>query len=262
MRKICAAAILLFACSSAQADSSWLDETRAKGDAAFKAGRFAEAYDHWGHLAFLGNPEMEERLGMLMLGPNAKHLKPSQRNRMTGISHIYLAAVGGRPSAMRILSRALRTGSSGARKLPAAAACWAKLPSDAPAISSCVAMTEFREKRSRPACWELSNPEPPTGNHANDGQARARLCLANRTPALYVYGPPPGKTDAMRWSEYQKHGIELISAGDVLSTDFDAFVSGFNSVMVEAIDATRGPGYLKRLEEKIEGAIEARYPSR
>lgn len=242
---------LAFACG-AQAAPLYL-EFRAKGEAAFKARRHAQAQNYWSQAANFGDAVSHEKLGMLLLGPHAKSLGPRIRNQTTGIHHIYLAAVAGRPASMRLLSDALRRGASGAQKLPDAADCWALRPTDSDSINRCVAMTDFRDKRSRPACRDLQG----IGRGA---VAAARLCVANRTPALHVFSPPPGARDMMRASEFAKHGIEIMFAGDVFSEESMAYVAEFNRLTAEAIDATHGAGYLQRLGEQIERAINTKYP--
>ncbi|HEY1042770.1 MAG TPA: hypothetical protein VGE60_02815 [Telluria sp.] len=248
-----AVSLLLAATCGARADS-WLSKLGVQGDTAFRAGHYDQAYKYWSQAAFGGGAEYHEKLGTLLLGPHAKSLKPATRNQESGIRHIYIAAVAGRAPSMRILANALRRGAHGARKLPAAADCWTLASDSRQAINKCIEKTEFNEALSRPSCGDLVFA-------VTDGPARARLCVANRTPALFIFSPPPGERDMMRVREYEKHGIELMFAGDVYSEERIAYVTGFNNATVEAIDAREGTGYLQRLSEKIELAIEARYPT-
>lgn len=220
---------------------------------AFKANRYAEAHKHWSQAALFGDVASHERLGSLLFGPHAKSIKPAVRDSTTGIGHIYLAAMAGLPNAMRTLSVALRQGTSGAQKLPAAARYWGQAPIDKAEINKCVAMTDFRSKRSRPSCREL--------HQIRSGSAAdlALLCVANRTPALQVFTPPPGERDMMRAREYLKHGIELMFVGDVISEEALARTSEFNRHTADAIDARHGAGYAKRVREKVERDVEARF---
>jgi hypothetical protein len=80
----------------------------------------------------------------------------------------------------------------------------------------------------------------------------ARLCLANKTPALLVPGTPPSPIDLRRISEYARYGIEWVITGDVYNGDFEKFRENFNNTIVEAIDAERGRRYLVTLGKQIE----------
>lgn len=60
-------------------------------------------------------------------------------------------------------------------------------------------------------------------------------------------------------AEYLKHGIELMFVGDVISGEALARTSEFNRLTADAIDARHGAGYAKRVSEKVERDVEARF---
>lgn len=226
---------------------------RDAGDRAFKAGKYAKAYDAWlPGAAIDGDSEQQELIANLLLGPHAHAVK---HDRYKGTRFLYLAAIGGRRTAMLSLSDAISKGSFGLKRVPAAAECWSKAPSNMRERGVCVGLTDFDVPRARASCSELPHGAEQGGTNMDAGVARAKLCLANKTPALLVPGPPPGAQDSRRAREYARHGIEWRITGDVYEEDFEHFREKFNATIVEGIEAKRGRGYLERLSKEIEKRI-------
>lgn len=92
----------------------------------------------------------------------------------------------------------------------------------------------------------------------DDGQ----VCLANKTPAFLVPGPPPGRDADERSRLYAQHGIELVVTGDVYEAEFEKYRDEFNSATLAGIEAERGQGYVKKLSDDIEARMSRRYQSK
>jgi hypothetical protein len=88
-----------------------------------------------------------------------------------------------------------------------------------------------------------------------DGAAMARLCLANKTPALLLPGLPPSRQDEARASEYARHGIEWVITGDVYNKQFETFREKFNQTTAESLETRHGRGYLDRLSKEIDARV-------
>ncbi|WP_306396317.1 hypothetical protein [Telluria beijingensis] len=209
----------------------------------------------WRFEADAGDAEKQERLAQLFLGPRGRALKAGPYE---GAHFLLRAATNGRRASMLQLSAALDKGAFGFRKLPDAARCWSRLPAGFEQRLACVSLTDVRDPRARVACTDLIvMREEQLG--ADDGVARARLCLANKTPALLVPGPPPGKRDEERVRLYRRHGIEVSVTGDVYEEAFEKYRNDFNKTMIAGIEAERGPGYLDRLGKDIEASLDRRF---
>jgi len=206
----------------------------------------------WRVAAWEGDARKQERLAELLLDPRARVKKTE---RLEGAHLLLRAAFSGRNKSMLQLAAALRRGDHGFKQLPAASACWSGMPVGFDARLACLRLTDVRDPRTRIHCDELGVMReglPPGGRSAS---AMARICLANRTPALMVAGPPPGKEDSERWRLYARHGIEWQITGDVFDEKFEQFRDEFNRTTVEGIEAERGQGYMKKLSEDIEAKI-------
>lgn len=253
MRKLltlAAGLILLLACCNASADKS-LDEGRQH----FEAGRYTEAYTAWWGGAIRGDSEKQELLANLLLGPHAHALKRIRNPRHDGMRYLYRAAIGGRRTAMLALADASRSGSLGAERRVEAAECWSKMPASLQDKTACVELTKFRNQEARASCAELVLFDGPRVLDKKDGSALAKLCLANKTPALLVPGLPPSAEDLKREREYAKHGIEWVITSDVYNRDFEQFRESFNGTIVDGVEAERGRGYFERLSKDIEARV-------
>jgi hypothetical protein len=154
----------------------------------------------------LGDAEKQERLAELFLGPHAREAKAGPYE---GIHFLFRAAVNGRRTAMRRLANALNEGKFGLSKRPDAARCWSSASSSGfEGRLACVNLTDFRDPQARVTCTELAVMEAQQHPGTRDGTAMAKLCLANKTPAILVPGLPPTQQDLERVSEYKRHGIE------------------------------------------------------
>jgi hypothetical protein len=221
-----------------------------------RVGDYQTLYRSWWVDARSGNAEKQERVAALLLGPHGPEVDAP---RYEGIRFLFQAAVAGRPAAMRHLADALDKGAFGLKKGPAAARCWSSAPAGFEQRLACVGMTEYRDPRARLSCMELAVTESSSRGAGNNGSAMAKLCLANRTPAILVPGPPPSRQTLDRISAYKRHGIDWAVTGDVYDEDFERFRDVFNRTMFAAIDAERGQGYLERLSKDIDARLEAKY---
>ena len=205
--------------------------------------------------AVLGDGKEQEHVADILLGPHADEVKHQPYD---GIRFLYRAAIGGRRTAMLKLSKALDSGSFGLRQSPDAARCWAKAPARWNQRIACVGMTDFSDRKARPECLALAViGDRDQLIYQLDGKTFARLCLANKTPAIFVPGLPPGPQDERRAREYAQHGIQWVVTGDVYYPNFERFRNAFNDTMVEGIDAERGRGYFDKLSNDISVSIKA-----
>jgi len=211
-----------------------------------------ETLQAWRFKAMAGDAEMQERLAGIMLGPQAGAVDATT---VEGVQFLLRAAIAGRAGAMRRLAGALDRGSYGLRRLPEAARCWSALPADAEGRLACVGATDFRNPRHRVPCSDLTVMPGQVRAGASEGVAKARLCLANKTPALLVPGAPPGPEDEERARQYAKHGIEWSITGDVYEETFERYRNDFNRTMVAGIEARRGTGYLQKLDRQIDARL-------
>ncbi|WP_141830615.1 hypothetical protein [Herbaspirillum sp. SJZ107] len=204
--------------------------------------------------AQFGDAEKQERLAGLLLGPHGREVGAP---RHEGVRFLFRAAVAGRPAAMRHLADALGKGAFGLGKLPAAARCWSSVPAGFEQRLACVRLTGFRDPRARVPCMDLAVTRSSATR--DSGNAMARLCLANGTPAILVPGLPPDRQMLDRIDRYKRHGIDWVVTGDVYEADFETFRDAFNKTMSAAIDTERGRGYLERLSNEIDARIDAKY---
>lgn len=209
-----------------------------------KVGDYQEVYRLLSADARNGDGEKQELVADLLLGPYGQQVKHTQYE---GIHFLYDAAAGGRASAMLKLSNALKTGSFGARPLPNAAACWAKMPRDLKQRFECMRITDFVDFHPRFGCRDIP--------YITDPADQAKLCLAFKTPTLLVPGPPPGPDAILRQREYAKSGIVLVITGDVYEEKFERFRETFNATTIAGIEKERGRGYLQKLSNQIEAKI-------
>lgn len=249
--KLTAGLITCLTLSGASADSLG-DELRDEGNQAFKAGKYARAYVKWLPGASAGDGEQQEAIANLLLGPHAHAVK---HDPYEGTHFLYGAAIGGRRTAMLSLSEAINKGSFGLKRVPAAATCWSKFPSSIEERIACVGLTDFDAPRARVSCSRLPYVKVQNGTNQELGVTSAKLCLANKTPAFLVPGPPPGARDQQRAREYARHGIEWIITGDVYEEDFERFREKYNETTAKAIEAERGRGYLEKISKEIEARI-------
>jgi hypothetical protein len=206
----------------------------------------------WWLEAMQGDAEKQERLAELFLGPHAREAKASPYE---GIHFLIRAAVNGRRTAMRRLGDALKKGAFGLSKRPEAARCWSSAPASFEGRLACVNLTDYRDPRARVPCTELARTEAQQHPETRDGAAMARLCLANKTPAILVAGLPPTQEDLERVSEYRRHGIEWSITGDVYDEQFETFREKFNQTIFAALEAENGQGYLDRLSKAIDARV-------
>jgi hypothetical protein len=165
--------------------------------------------------------------------------------------------VNGRRKAMLLLAHALDKGAFGLVKRPDAARCWSGAPTSFEGRLACVELTDFTDSLARVTCTELAVMEAKhVGNH--NGAAMTKLCLANKTPAILVPGPPPGKQTLERVREYARQGIEWSVTGDVYREEFEQFREQFNQTIVAALEARHGGGYLDRLSKEIDARVSGR----
>ena len=232
--------------------SSSADSPRDEGDQAFKAGKYAKAYAKWFPRAEMGDSEKQELIANLLLGPHAHAVK---HDPYLGTRFLYRAAIAGRRTAMLRLSDAINKGSSGLKRVPAAAKCWSKAPASIEERGVCVGLTDFDVPRARASCSELPYVKEQDGTNKEEGVGKAKLCLANKTPTLLVPGPPPGAEDIQRAREYARHGIEWQITGDVYEEDFERYRENFNATTIAGIEAKHGRGYLEKLSKEIDARI-------
>jgi hypothetical protein len=242
--------MLLIACFNARADKL-LDEGRQH----YEAGRYVEAYMAWWGGAIEGDSEKQELLANLLLGPHGHALKRIRYPRREGIRYLYRAAIGGRRSAMLALADASRSGRFGVERRVDAAKCWSKAPASLQERITCVGLTAFRDREARASCSELALVGRSDVHDKKSGPVLAKLCIANKTPALLVPGAPPSAQDLRREREYAKYGIEWVITGDVYNGDFEQFREDFNDAIVDEVEAERGRGYFEKLSKKIDDRV-------
>jgi hypothetical protein len=206
----------------------------------------------WWADAFLGDAEKQERVAELLLGP---HRREAKAQPYEGIHFLFRAAVKGRRTAMLHLAEALDKGEFGLRKLPDAARCWASAPARFEQRLACVRLTDFSDPKARVNCTELAVMEEQEHPGTHDGADMARLCLANKTPALLNPGIPWGTLGDAGVHEYEQHGIEWAFTGDIYDGTFEKFRGKFNKTMAAGIESERGKGYLDRLWKEIEARV-------
>ncbi|MBD8528939.1 MULTISPECIES: hypothetical protein [unclassified Massilia] len=217
-----------------------------------RVGDYKTLAHSWRGEAMSGDAEKQERLADLLLGPHARAAKAQPYE---GIQLLFRAAISGRRTAMQRLGAALDKGASGLAKRPDAARCWSRAPTSFEARLACVELTDFDDARARIPCTELAVMEARERPATRDGAAMAQLCLANKTPAILVFGLPPSRQDLKRVSEYTRHGIEWSITGDVYVEAFEMFRERFNRTTVAALEARHGRGYLDRLSKEIEARV-------
>lgn len=223
-------------------------EDRAYEDWLIRVGDYETLYRSWWHQAFLGDAAMQERAAELALGPHGREAKVGPHD---GIHFLFRAAVNGRPKAMLRLADAIDKGAFGLQPLPAAVRCWSRPPAGFEQRLACVRLTGFSDPQARVPCTELVLVGVQERLGRRNGAPMAKLCLANRTPAILAPGlPPPGQQDLER--EYARHGIEWSFTGCVSSNAFEEFRAAFNRTVAAGIDSERGKGYLKRLTADID----------
>jgi hypothetical protein len=248
--------MLLIACFNASADK-FFDEGRRH----YEAGRYTEAYIAWWGGAEQGDSEKQELLAKLMLGPHAHAVKRIRYPRRVGMRYLYRAAIGGRRSAMLAIADASRSGLFGVERRVGAAECWAKAPASLQQRIACVELTDFRDREARASCSELALAGRSDVHNKKDVPLLAKLCIANKTPALRVPGGPPSAQDLRREREYAKRGIEWVITGDVYDEDFEQFREIFNGAIVDQVEAKNGRGYFERLSKEIDDRVkQAKYP--
>ncbi|MFN3792768.1 hypothetical protein [Massilia sp.] len=213
----------------------------------------------WKIDAWAGDAEKQEHLAELLLDPRAR-VKKAERSE--GVHFLLRAATSGRRKSMLQLADALDKGSFGFKKLPAAAHCWAGTPADFDTRLACLSVTDLRAPRDRVPCRDLRVLREGIPADKKNAATMARLCLANKTPAFLVPGPPPGRDADERWRLYAQHGIEWVVTGDVYEAEFEKYRDEFNSATLAGIEAERGKGYMKKLSEDIEARMSRRYQSK
>ena len=206
----------------------------------------------WRMYASAGDAEKQERLAELLLDPQAPAREAS---RLEGAHFMLQAATSGRTRSMLKLADALNKGAFGFKMLPDAARCWSGTPADFETRLACLGLTDFQDPRERVRCNDLTSMREGLPPGRTTGATMARLCLANKTPALLVPGPPPGKEAIERTRLYAQYGIEWVITGDVYEDEFEKFRHEFNKTIVADIEAKRGPGYMEKLSNDIEARI-------
>jgi hypothetical protein len=227
----------------------------ARADKLLDAGRYTEAYIAWWGGAIKGDGEKRELLANLLLGPHGHAVKRVRYPRREGMRYLYRAAIGGRRNAMLALADASRSGRLGVEKRVDAAECWLKAPASLQQRVACVELTEFRDREARASCSELALAGGSDVYDKKSGPLLAKLCIANKTPALLVPGGPPSAQDLRREREYAKRGIEWVITGDVYNGDFEKFRESFNGAIVDGVDAEHGRGYFEGLSKEIDGRV-------
>lgn len=224
---------------------------RKEGEDAFRRQDYQKAYFAWWSGANgMNDAEQQELIADLLLGPHSKAVKSQPHD---GIHYLYRAAIGGRRTAMLKFSNALSAGSLGVKKSARATTCWSKIPANFEQRLNCVAVTDFQDPQARPSCAELILPPGVKLPNEQDATANAKLCLVNKTPALFSAGIPPRGEEMEH--EYEKRGIEWVFTGDVYDGDFEKYRKRFNDTIAEAIEAERGRGYLERTYKEIRAKI-------
>ncbi len=206
----------------------------------------------WRMYSSAGDAEKQGRLAELLLDPQAPAPKA---NRSEGAHFLLQAAASGRTKSMLKLADALNKGAFGFKKLPDAARCWSGRPADFETRLACLGLTDFRDPRARVRCNDLTSMIEGLPPGRTTGATMARLCLANKTPALLVPGPPPGKDAIERVRLYAQYGIEWVITGDVYEDEFEKYRHEFNKTVVADIEAKRGRGYMEKLSNDIEARI-------
>lgn len=206
----------------------------------------------WRMYASAGDAEKQERLAELLLDPRAP---ARQASRLEGAHFLLQAATSGRTGSMLKLADALNKGAFGFKKLPDAARCWSRTPADFDTRLGCLSLTDFRDPRERVRCNDMTSMREGLPPGRITGATMARLCLANKTPALLVPGPPPGEEAIERGRLYAQYGIQWVITGDVYKDEFEKYRDEFNKTIVADIEAKRGRGYLEKLSKDIEARI-------
>lgn len=225
------------------------------GNEALRAGHYHQAYGFWIGHALKGSVDFQEATGLLMLGEHADQLKLGAGVADQGLKFLYLAAAGGKISAMQRIARAADTGSLGLEKSSAVAICWDNAAEGRASIWQCVWLTGFRHSAARPKCSDLVNAGPLELNRSS-GVERARLCRANETLALMMPGLPPGEEERLRVEEYRKNGIEYMNTGDMYEEKFEAFRTGFNQTMIRKITLRKGANIFLEIDKAVNTAFE------
>jgi hypothetical protein len=220
----------------------------------FKVEDYPEIYRVSVGAAIVGDSEKQEFVANLLLGEHGNAIK---HQPYEGIRFLYRAAIAGRPTAMTSLSKALEKGAFGLKRSSRAAQCWSKTPPDVAGQLACVALTDFRDRQARPPCSQFLIFLNEDATNKEEGVALAKLCLANKTPALLVPGGPPGPQALHLSREWARYGIEWSITGDMYSEKFEQFRVAFNSTTRQAIEREHGSGYLEKLAMEIDTRIKA-----
>ncbi|KFI07520.1 hypothetical protein JN27_07905 [Massilia sp. BSC265] len=216
----------------------------------------AETFRVWRIDALAGDAAKQEGLAALLLDP---HARANKAGRSEGSHFLVRAAISGRSKSMLQLADLLGRGAFGFKRSPAAARCWSATPDDFDSRLACLSLTDFRDPRARVPCSDLTVMREGVPADRKTGAAMARLCLANKTPALLVPGPPPGKEAIERVRLYARHGIEWVITGDVYEHAFERYRAEFNETVVTRIESKRGKGYMESLSRDIALRISKRY---
>ena len=234
-------------------------EARADGESGYDSPLIrledSETLQAWKIDAWAGDAEKQELLAELLLDPRAG-VKKADRSK--GVHLLLRAATSGRRKSMLQLADALNKGAFGFKKLPAAASCWSGTPADFERRLVCLSLTDFQDPRARVPCNDLTAIREGLPSGKKNGITMARLCLANKTPALLVPGPPPGKDAIERGRLYAQYGIEWVITGDVYEDEFEKYRNDFNETVAADIEAKRGQGYMEKLSHDIEARISRR----
>ena len=209
--------------------------------------------------ASAGYAEKQESLAELLLDPQSPARKAS---RLEGAHFLVQAATSGRTKSMLKLADALDKGAFGFKKLPDAARCWSGPPTDFETRLKCLGLTDFRDPRTRVPCNVLRSMREGLPPGKTTGVTMARLCVANKTHALLVPGPPPGTEAIERGRLYAQYGIEWVITGDVYEDEFEKYRYEFNKTVVADIEAKHGRGYMEKLSNDIEARMSRRHRDR
>ena len=211
--------------------------------------------------ALQGEAEAQEAISRKLLDPRFR-LYPDRRNSQSqGMQFLYLAAMQENVKAKERMASAVRAGRHGLEKSEAAGNCCADSAKGTTPTETCLKLTRFTQKKSKPYCEQTTNRGHGMPVKAVDALFMARRCIAADMLSIFVPGGPPTADTEILISEYERHGIDYVVTGDVFESDFEAFRESFNAIMVKEITARFGTDIFKQIEAAADTKI-ARQPVR
>lgn len=242
------------ACASGNFPPNW----KMQGQREFESGHYQKAYQLWFAEAEEGDPETQQKVSILLFQHQIDVGKYSAKRKDLALQFLIRSALNGQISAMHSLSAASVAGNFGLRKNREAADCWLKAAHTGQTNAGCAGELDLRHKASRPRCAQISMMDNRDASSEAHGVEIARKCIAVKTLAILVPGPPPGPDDKIKDREYGRYGIERIVTGDSFDEKFEAFRRGFNETMGNEINGRFGADSFSRIDAAIHVKIGGR----